>query len=124
MPNPESTKFGELHRKLQKAADAAPEFFDLARDVMKRYDLRDALLMHALMDGLREAYEAGRAGRGLPTLRFVQSIADMKKAAEVSDTADAAPEAVEVSNARRSRRPAPSNQTPAVAPVQRVSRRR
>lgn len=78
MPSRESTNFAEAHRKLQKAAQQNPEWFDRARDVLKHTDDGSMLLLHALMDGMREAYEAGRAGKEPPPLRLVQSSAELR----------------------------------------------
>ena len=76
MAQPAAINFGLAYKALQKAADAHPEWFDRARDVLKRTEDGHVLLLHAVLEGLQEAYEAGQRGRGLPPLRFVQSIAN------------------------------------------------
>lgn len=67
-----SVRFAAAYKKMHKAGQADPAWFDRARDVLKRADSGDTLLLHALADGLREAYEAGKAGRGLPPLKLVE----------------------------------------------------
>lgn len=123
MSSRESVNFGVAHRALQKAADASPEWFDRARDVLKRTDDGSVLLMHALLEGLKAAYDAGRAGKEPPPLQYVQSIAEMQKKNKASDD-ETGPDMHPAAVARRStRRPAPQpepEQKP--APARRVSR--
>lgn len=121
-----SVTFAQAHKALCKSADANPDWFRLACDTLKRTDDGKVLLLQAMLEGLKEAYEYGKAGKGLPPLKHLQSIAmpgtDKNKVPDWR--ASAAEPEPEVAAARpRSRRPAPAPvQQP--APVPRISRRR
>lgn len=82
MPDRAAVNFAAARKALQKAADQHPEWFDRARDALRRSDEGKVQLLHAMMDGLREAYEAGRAGKPPPPLKYVKSIATMKEEAQ------------------------------------------
>lgn len=108
MADQSSSRFSTAYNNLRKAADANPEFFTLARDVHKRTDDGSVLLMHALLEGLKEAYEAGRAGKPVPQPKLVQPIANVKKHF-AGDGWRGDPEPAPVAP-RVSRRPAPAAQ--------------
>lgn len=59
MANDSGRDFGEALKKLQKAGDAHPEWFDFARRVLREADSGKVLLVHALMNGLMEAHGMG-----------------------------------------------------------------
>ena len=81
MADAASVKFAQAHKALRKAADASPEYFDLARDVLRRHDDGSVLLLHALMLGLQQAYEAGRAGKPVPLPTLVRTSAELQSIA-------------------------------------------
>jgi hypothetical protein len=114
MADQANVRFAQATKALKKAADADPEWFDVARDVLRRSDSGSVLLLHALLDGLKEAYECGRQNKGPPPLRFVQSIAKMQEEAAAEREPPAAP------RLRRAPQPKPVEVKP--APVRRVVR--
>lgn len=82
MPDSASMKFGVAWKALHKAAAADREWFTRANDIMALSNSGDYLAVHAIMIGLKAAYEAGRAGKGLPPLidKNMQSIAERRLA--------------------------------------------
>ncbi len=102
-------------KALNKAASANPAWFDIARDVLRRTDDGSVLLLHAMLEGLKDAYERGKAGLPPPPLKLVEPVANYKEP-EHLDAVEAAPAAKRVT-----RRAAPA---PAPAPVKRFSRSR
>jgi hypothetical protein len=119
MADAASVKFAQAYKALRKAADANPEYFDLAREVLRRHDDGSVLLMHALMMGLQQAYDAGRAGKPVPLPTLVQTSAELKSIANRGDEAEEEPAAAPARPQRVSRTP----QKPVTPTLKRIVRR-
>ncbi len=107
MPDIASIKFAEARRALEKSAGAAPEWFDRANDVIARTKNGDTILIHAILEGLKAAYEAGQAGKGLPPLKLVQPIATNAAAAKHAAAEIPPAQVGRVVRARTTTKPAP-----------------
>lgn len=51
-----------MHTHMERVQQEIPEFMDLARVVLKRWEAGTNALMPVVAEGLREAYELGRSG--------------------------------------------------------------
>lgn len=111
MADAASVKFAQAYKALRKAADAAPEYFDLARDVLRRHDDGSVLLAHALMMGLQQAYEAGLAGKPVPPPTLVGTTTKLQSIANYGEVEDAG-EPAAPARAARVVRTAPKPTTP------------
>lgn len=115
MPSQASINFSEAHARFSKAADKTPEWFDRANDAYAATGDGKKLLLHAIMDALKEAYDAGRSGKGLPPLHIVEPHATRAAAAKAAGRQSSAePQQAATTKPGRVSRTPPATPAPAV----------
>lgn len=51
------------HNRMERAEEDAPEWLDLAREVLARWESGELYLLHAVAEGLKDAYRRGQSGQ-------------------------------------------------------------